>query len=195
MDYYLYLIVAYVVGSIPFGLCLCKICGYGDIRTMGSGNIGATNVLRTGSTTLALFTVILDAGKGAFVVVGVSYLTFNPTLASICGVCAVIGHNFPVWLRFKGGKGIATSLGTAVAISPIIGGMALLIWGIVAGTTRFSSVAGMVSMVSLPVMGYIMGVSYVVPLFVLCTMSVVRHIPNIKRLLNGTEPKMSFGKK
>ncbi len=194
MEYYLFLILSYIIGSIPFGLCLCKIWGYGDIRTIGSGNIGATNVLRTGNKTLAFLTLILDAGKGALMVLVVLYITDNPTLSNICGVFTVIGHNFPIWLRFKGGKGIATSLGTVLAIDPIIGGMALGIWILVAGITRFSSLAGIISMLSLPIIGYSMGVSYFIPLLVLCTMSIGKHIPNIKRLIQGTESKISLRK-
>lgn len=192
MEYYIYLIFGYGMGSLPFGLVLCYIFGYGDIRKIGSGNIGATNVLRTGNKVLALVTVLLDVGKGALVVVIVHAITSNTSVAATAGVFAIIGHNYPIWLKFKGGKGVATTLGTYIAINPIVGGLSVLMWGITATIFRFSSLAGIVSIVSLPIFAYMTENNVSTIYIIIVAMGVGRHIPNIKRLLKGTEPKISF---
>src|SRR5215813_231709 len=126
--------LAYLLGSIPFGLVLTRLAGYGDIRAIGSGNIGATNVLRTGSKWLALATLLLDFGKGLVaVLIGAA---ISPSLAIAAGAGALIGHLFPVWLRFKGGKGVATAGGILLAIAWPVGVVALLLWLAIAVVTR-----------------------------------------------------------
>lgn len=193
----LLLIFAYMIGSIPFGLCLCKICGYGDIRKIGSGNIGATNVLRTGNKLLALITLICDTGKGAFVVLGVSSLTHDMQMAVMAGVCAVIGHNFSIWLKFTGGKGIATSLGMAIAISPIIGGVSIVAWCMGAGISSISAIGGLMSLISMPISAYFVfhDMTITLSFMILSIMAVLKHKQNIIRILQGTESKISLRKK
>lgn len=190
-------LISYLIGSIPFGLCFCKIWGYGDIRHIGSGNIGATNVLRTGNKLLAILTLICDTGKGAFVVIGVSMLSQDIHTAVLAGVSTVIGHNFPIWLKFKGGKGIATSLGTAIAIDLTIGFIALIAWCIGAGLSRISAIGGLVSLVSMPISAYFvfndMGITLL--FLVLSIMAILKHKHNITRILKGTESKISLRKK
>src|SRR5687768_5454995 len=131
------LVGGYLLGSIPFGLVLTKLAGLGDIRNIGSGSIGATNVLRTGRKGLAAATVLLDGGKGAAAVLLAG--TMGPDMAFRAGAGAMIGHCFPVWLRFKGGKGFATALGTLIAIAWPVGLLACLTWLIVAALFRYSS--------------------------------------------------------
>src|SRR6187455_473047 len=130
LDYLIVGIIGYLIGSIPFGFLLTKIGGYGDIRSIGSGNIGATNVLRTGNKRLALATLLLDGGKGAAAVLIAR--TVYDDLAVIAGACAFLGHLFPIWLKFKGGKGVATALGTWLALAWPVGVLACLSWLIIA---------------------------------------------------------------
>ena len=133
------LLIGYGFGSLPFGLVITRMAGLGDIRSIGSGNIGATNVLRTGRKDLALATLLLDSGKGAIAVIIVRLLADGPAaeiLALIAGVGAVIGHNFPMWLNFKGGKGMATTIGLIIAAVPVVGGMACLTWLVIAAIFR-----------------------------------------------------------
>src|SRR5690349_9659434 len=132
-------VLAYLVGSIPFGLVLTRLGGYGDIRAIGSGNIGATNVLRTGNKTLALLTLLLDLGKGAVTVLVAQ--AFGPDIAVIAAAFVVLGHLFPVWLRFKGGKGVATAGGVLLAIAWPVGLLALATWLLVAVLSRYSSLS------------------------------------------------------
>jgi acyl phosphate:glycerol-3-phosphate acyltransferase len=200
-------IIPYLVGSIPFGLLLAKIAGYGDIRKIGSGNIGATNVLRTGNKPLALLTLLLDGGKGAFVILFFSSLaTFalpdlsNPEsvlvheLALMLGLFAVIGHCFPIWLKFKGGKGVATALGVFLAAVPVAGAAAGIVWLVTAFISRFSSLGAIAAMAVVPVVTLIIygttaaGIAALISLLV-----IARHHANIRRLLKGEEPKI--GKK
>ena len=131
------LIAGYIIGSLPFGLLLTKLAGLGDIRSIGSGNIGTTNVLRTGRKDLALFTLVLDGGKGAAAVFIAGYF-FGPDSALMAGLGSVIGHLFPVWLRFKGGKGVATTLGVVLALHFLVGVAACATWLVVALAFRYS---------------------------------------------------------
>src|SRR5882672_4189340 len=130
------IVVCYLIGSIPFGWLLTKLAGLGDIRSIGSGNIGATNVLRTGNKKLAALTLLLDGGKGALAVLAAA--TMGPDMAVVAGAAAVIGHLFPVWLRFRGGKGVATGLGVWLALAWPVGVAACATWLIVASLTRLS---------------------------------------------------------
>lgn len=183
----------YFIGSIPFGLILCAIFGYGDIRKIGSGNIGATNVLRTGNKALALITLILDSGKGAIaVIIG---WQINPAFAFGAALGSVLGHNFPVWLKFKGGKGVATTLGIILALNPITGLATCLTWLLTAVVFKMSSLAALVALAVSPAYAYYIGdPKQVYILSLLAVISWVRHHQNIKRLLNGTEPKIGRSK-
>lgn len=189
--------IGYIAGSIPFGLVLCYAAGYGDIRKIGSGNIGTTNVLRTGNKLLALLTLILDSGKGAFTVLGFTALTGASLETGIlCGLGAIIGHCFPVWLGFKGGKGFATTLGTLFAAVPLAGLAAGLGWLLTAFITRISSLSALIAITIAPIAAYIL---YSAPAAGLCAIITalvfIRHSDNIKRILNGTETKIGQKKK
>ena len=185
--------LGYLLGSIPFGLVLTRAAGLGDIRKIGSGNIGATNVLRTGHKGLALLTLLLDGGKGAAAVLAASALgpADGAVAAAAAGLGAVLGHLFPVWLRGRGGKGVATSLGALAALAPPAGIGAALVWLAVAGFSRFSSLAALAALASAPVLGWLWagwpGLAFALP-----TAAAVwwRHRANIRRLLDGSEPRI-----
>jgi glycerol-3-phosphate acyltransferase PlsY len=187
-------IVAYLLGSIPFGLVLAKLGGYGDIRHIGSGNIGATNVLRTGNKGLAALTVLLDAGKGAVAVALAEQL--GPDMAAIAAVFALLGHLFPVWLGFKGGKGVATSGGILIAYAWPVGLVAFATWLGLAFLTRYSSLAALVAALLSPLYAWLLigdpQTTQVVA--VLAVLVVLRHHANIRRLLKGEESKIRLGK-
>ncbi len=186
----LIIIAAYLVGSIPFGILITKFAGLGDVRNIGSGNIGATNVLRTGNKSLALMTLFLDGGKGAIAVLIAAHYA-NIELAMLAGAAAFLGHCFPVYLRFKGGKGVATFFGTLLAINWMVGVFCLLIWLAVASILRISSLAGIISAIAAPVLSYFL--APIMTLWVTLFMTVVilfRHKDNISRLLKGTEPRI-----
>jgi glycerol-3-phosphate acyltransferase PlsY len=196
-------VFGYLFGSIPFGLMLTQAAGAGDIRAIGSGNIGATNVLRTGRKGLAALTLLLDGGKGAAAVIVAAVLYIHvfargdvnsvDLLAWSClaGVAAVFGHVFPVWLKFKGGKGVATALGVALALAPLVGIGALITWLLVAGISRRSSVGGMASVIASPIIAYVFTDPLrAVSLALIAVLVVARHSENIRRLIAGTEPKI-----
>ena len=184
----------YLAGSIPFGLVLTRMVGLGDIRDIGSGNIGATNVLRTGRKGLAAATLILDSGKGAFVVLALAGV--DGTAALIAGVCAVIGHNFPVWLKFQGGKGVATTLGMLLAAGWPVGLAACATWGLSAALFRISSLSALLALGLSPLYAWYLGTpALAYAAAVLAILSFLRHHQNIRRLLNGTEPRIGAGKK
>ena len=197
---------AYLIGSVPYGLVLCKMAGYGDIRQMGSGGIGATNVLRNSNKGLALITLILDAGKGAFAVYIIrEFLIIEETMPEfpldphyilMCwvGLMAILGHNFPIWLHFKGGKGVATTFGTIIILSPTVALACLGTWLCVAFITRYSSLSALVAFTLSPVWAYFMGnIELSVTLIVLAILGFWQHRENIQRLRDGTESKI--GKK
>lgn len=185
-------LLGYLLGSIPFGLLLTKLSGLGDIRAIGSGNIGATNVLRTGRKDLALATLLLDGGKGAVAVL-IARL-FSEDLTVIAGGAAILGHLFPVWLKFKGGKGVATTLGTLIAANWIVGIGACLVWLIVALVFRYSSLSALIAVAAAPAIALWLGNIPLAWLAAFAAMLVwIRHHENIKRLLSGAEPKI--GKK
>lgn len=188
----------YLLGSIPFGLVFTRMAGLGDIRDVGSGNIGATNVLRTGSKPLAFATLICDSGKGgaAVFLANLFLLSFEASL--LAGAMAVVGHNYPIWLRFKGGKGMATTLGTLlVAVWPV-GVAACLTWLVTAVIFRFSSLASIIALAGAPVYAWYLinepaNSSAAVMAGCIATLGIYRHKTNIIRLLSGEEPKL--GKK
>jgi glycerol-3-phosphate acyltransferase PlsY len=188
-------LLGYLLGSIPFGLLLTKIAGLGDIRGIGSGNIGATNVLRTGHKGLAAATVLLDGLKGAAAVLIARLLVYDQDIALFAGLAAVLGHLFPVWLGFKGGKGVATGLGVLIAVAWPIGLVACAIWLLVAATVRYSSLASLAAFASAPCLSLIVEDFAVVKLaFTIAVLVFVRHQGNIRRLLAGTEPRIGRGK-
>jgi acyl phosphate:glycerol-3-phosphate acyltransferase len=188
------LIAGYLLGSIPFGLLLTRLAGTGDIRAVGSGNIGATNVLRTGRKGLAAGTLLGDMLKGAVAVLLMHRLGgLNAGL--VAGLGAVLGHVFPVWLGFKGGKGVATYIGVLIAVSWIVALMFAVIWAAVAALTRYSSLSGLIASALTPVLLYLGVGSKSALLFLVLTVIVwVMHRGNIQRLLAGTEPKIGQSK-
>lgn len=192
--------LGYILGSIPFGLVMARLFGYGDIRKIGSGNIGATNVLRTGNKPLALSVLILDSGKGAAAVLVARFLFPELGIASdlgpiVAGVAAVFGHNFPLWLGFKGGKGMATTLGTLIAIHWPVGLAACATWLLVAVLFRISSLSALISLAAVPglaLLPFLGGPNHALSWAgaVLAVLGWARHHANIRRILNGTEPRI-----
>jgi acyl phosphate:glycerol-3-phosphate acyltransferase len=197
-------VLAYLLGSIPFGLILTRVFGAGDLRKIGSGNIGATNVLRTGRRGLAVATLILDGGKGAVAVLIAYYIA--PETALAAAFFSVLGHVFPVWLRFKGGKGVATTIGVLLAAEPLTGVIACLVWLLVAALFRYSSLAALVAIGTSPVSAWLLydyghpaygagpvlawspyAFDHAALAFALAVLVFSRHHENIARLRAGTE--------
>ena len=192
-DLILPLLVGYALGSIPFGLILTRFAGKGDIRAIGSGNIGATNVLRTGSKGLAAATLLLDALKGAAAVLIAQ--RFWPEGVQFAAAGAMIGHLYPIWLKFQGGKGVATLLGIIAPLMPVAAGVYALVWVGLLLTVRISSVAGMVAAASAPLSAAVLGRDHLFPLMLAFALLVVwKHRPNIQRLFAGTEPRIGAGR-
>ncbi|MBB3399086.1 glycerol-3-phosphate 1-O-acyltransferase PlsY [Rhizobium sp. BK060] len=182
--------IGYLLGSIPFGLILTKAAGLGDVRSIGSGNIGATNVLRTGNKKLAAATLLLDALKASAAAWIVGYFLGNEA-ALIAGFFAFIGHLFPVWIGFKGGKGVATYIGTLLGVAPIMVLAFAAVWLAVAFTTRYSSLSALVAMLVIPVALWILGAEKVAAVTAIMTaISFWKHKANISRLRSGTESKI-----
>ncbi len=177
----------YLLGAIPFGLLLTRMAGLGDVRNIGSGNIGATNVLRTGRKGLAAATLLLDGGKGAAAVLIAAL--WGPDMALTAGFGAVVGHLFPVWLGFKGGKGVATTLGVLLALDWRLGAACCALWLVVAFATRYSSLAALISLAAAPLLSwFLLGDLQMVQLTgVLALLVWSRHHENIRRLLKGKE--------
>ncbi|UKK84998.1 glycerol-3-phosphate 1-O-acyltransferase PlsY [Sphingopyxis sp. BSN-002] len=191
------ILTGYLLGSIPFGIILTRLFGAGDLRQIGSGNIGATNVLRTGRKELAAATLILDGAKGAVAVLLARH--FMPELgdegAMIAGAAAMVGHCYPVWLKFRGGKGVATLLGLSLALAWPIGLVFAIVWLATALLSRISSLGGMVGAVSAPVAALALGHPvYAIGLAGLAVIVLWRHRENIARLRAGTEPKIGAKK-
>ena len=181
---------AYLLGSVPFGILITKIFNLGDLRKIGSGNIGATNVLRTGNKPAALATLLLDGGKGAAAVLIANYY-LGPSAAQIAGLGVFLGHIFPIWLRFRGGKGVATFLGVMLAILPSAGLAACATWLAAAVLSRRSSVGALAASASAPLWLYFLGYPGAAWLgLVLAVLVWARHAANIGRILKGTEPKI-----
>jgi len=187
-------VIAYLVGSIPFGLILTRVTKAGDLRRIGSGNIGATNVLRTGRTGLALATLLLDALKGGLPVwLGYRYL--GPDMAVIAGLGAVLGHCFPVWLKFRGGKGVATAAGVLFALTPLAALIVLAVFVAVVAASRYVSLGSMVSAVAAIPLAWAFGQVQAAELYIALAVIIgLKHADNIRRLLAGTENKVSSRK-
>lgn len=184
------LLFGYLLGSIPFGLVLTRLAGTEDIRTIGSGNIGATNVLRTGRKSLAALTLLCDMLKGTVAVL-VTYHFFGPDLAILAGIGAFLGHLFPVWLKFKGGKGVATYIGVLLALAWPVALAFGAIWLLVAAVTRYSSLAALIASAATPAILWWRADLQEAEVFLLLTILLfVMHRANIMRLINGTEGKI-----
>ena len=186
----LWAVIGYGLGSVPFGLLLTCTMGLGNLRDIGSGNIGTTNVLRTGSKAAAAMTLILDAGKGAAAVLLARALA-GEDAAQLTGLAAFIGHCFPIWLQFKGGKAVATFLGLTLALAWPVGIACCLTWLVAAAVSRISSIGGLASAAAAPLWALLLGYnSASVLLAVLAVLVFWRHSANISRIRAGTEPKI-----
>ena len=183
------LVIGYLFGSIPFGLVLTRLAGKGDVRAIGSGNIGATNVLRTGSKVLAALTLVLDCLKATAAIL-LSQLLFGPQTGALAAAGAFIGHLYPVWLRFRGGKGVATLLGILVALLWPAACVYAAIWIFLLLTVRISSVAGMTAAISAPIVAFGLHSAYVPMLLGFALLVLWKHRENIARLLSGREPRI-----
>ncbi len=183
-------VLGYLMGSVPFGVLVTRVMGLGDLRNIGSGNIGATNVLRTGNKGAALATLLLDGGKGALAVL-IARACTGEDAAQLAGGAAFIGHLFPVWLGFKGGKGVATFLGILLALAWPVGIAACLTWFVTALVSRISSLSALVAAALAAVWAGFLGYPQITWLsLILATLVFYRHRPNIERLLARTEPKI-----
>lgn len=180
----------YILGSIPFGLLIARAAGQGDIRSIGSGNIGATNVLRTGRKDLAIFTLLLDAAKAGVAVLVVRHY-FGTELGLLAGGAALIGHCFPIWLRFRGGKGVATYFGFLFASAWQVGLIAGAVWLASAFLTRMSSLSALLAAIVAPIAAYTLGFKpAAIASLILSVVIFIRHKDNIGRILNGSESKI-----
>jgi acyl phosphate:glycerol-3-phosphate acyltransferase len=183
------LIVGYLLGSIPFGLVLTRLFGAGDLRAIGSGSIGATNVLRTGRKGLAAATLLLDGGKGAAAVLIAEFI--QPGLGPMAGLAAFLGHCYPVWLRFNGGKGVATALGILLVVSWPIALIAAGVWLATVAAFRISSLGAMAATLSAPIAALALGELALMPLLIALALLIVwKHRANLSRLRAGQEPKI-----
>jgi glycerol-3-phosphate acyltransferase PlsY len=197
------LTTAYLLGSIPFGYLLVRFVRQEDVRDTGSGNIGATNVARAGGTVLGIFTLILDALKGFIAVFLVMQFAPNTaqgpsTLAISAAVAAVVGHVFPIWLRFRGGKGIATALGVFIALAPLVALSSVGVFALIVATTRLVSLGSIIAAASIPFLAILLvphrSTALLVGLSFISLLSIIKHHANIVRLLKGTESRFGSGK-
>jgi glycerol-3-phosphate acyltransferase PlsY len=187
--------VGALLGSIPFGLLLTRAAGLGDIRKIGSGNIGATNVLRTGNKALAAATLLLDAAKGAVALLVAGALSAHPWAGPVAGFAALLGHLFPPWLGFKGGKGVATGLGVLLAAAPLAGLAVCGVWLAAAAVTRISSASALTAIAASPLLCLALADGRAALLALAMAAPIVwRHEANIRRLLAGTEPRIGEGR-
>ncbi|MFV0410767.1 MAG: glycerol-3-phosphate 1-O-acyltransferase PlsY [Paracoccus sp. (in: a-proteobacteria)] len=190
MSILIWTLLGYLLGSVPFGLVITRALGLGDLRQIGSGNIGATNVLRTGHKGAALATLLLDSGKGAIAVLLARYFG-GETAGIVAGAAAFLGHCFPVWLGFRGGKGVATFLGTLIAMSWPVGLIACATWLVTAKVSRISSLSALVAAALSPLVALVLGQPGVaLAATFMAALIFWRHSANIVRLMDGTEPKI-----
>jgi acyl phosphate:glycerol-3-phosphate acyltransferase len=186
----LWAVIGYLLGSVPFGMVLTRVMGLGNLRDIGSGNIGATNVLRTGSKTAAALTLLLDGGKGAVAVL-LARAMAGEDAAQIAGLAAMLGHCYPVWLRFKGGKGVATYIGLVLALAWPVGLAVCATWLVAAAASRTSSLAALAAAALSTFWMVLLGQGHALVLGALLTLLIFwRHRANITRLRAGTEPKI-----
>ncbi|WP_116654160.1 glycerol-3-phosphate 1-O-acyltransferase PlsY [Pelagibacterium sediminicola] len=190
LDYALALVLGYLLGSIPFGLILTRFAGLGDVRAIGSGNIGATNVLRTGRKDIAAATLVLDAGKGAVAVLIAIWL-WGFEAGMVAGIAAFAGHVFPVWLGFRGGKGVATYIGILLALDWRIGLIFCAVWLVIAFAQRYSSLAALTAAATAPMFAFAFsGTGLTIATLVLSMALYITHRENIVRLARGTESRI-----
>ena len=191
LNIFMIAITGYLIGSIPFGIIIAKIMGLGNLRNIGSGNIGATNVLRTGNKLAAILTLIFDLSKGTVVVI-LARLLFDDSAAQISGLGSFLGHCFPVWLGFKGGKGVATFIGITLALYWPAGILTCLTWILIAYISRISSLSALLSSISSIVWIWICGMPNATFIMIILTIFIwVRHKENIKRIIKNTEPRIN----
>ncbi len=190
-------IIGYMLGSVPFGLVVTRWAGLGDIRQIGSGNIGATNVLRTGRKDLALFTLIFDIGKAGLAAALCRWIFQSESIGLTAGFMAVVGHNYPIWLGFKGGKGVASTLGMMFVMTPFVGVLTALTWLAMAVAFRYSSLAALTALALSPLYAWIWATPAAAACYgLLALLSWYRHRGNIRRLIEGQESKINLkGKK
>ena len=183
-------LLAYLLGSVSFGVVMARLFGLGDLRQIGSGNIGATNVLRTGNKTAAFLTLVLDAAKGGIAVL-IAGALLGADAAQAAGLAAFLGHCYPVFLGFKGGKGVSTFLGTLLALSWPVGLAACATWAVVAALSRISSLSALMAAASAPIWALVLGLPDAVALLIALAVVIgLRHEGNIRRLIAGTEPRI-----
>ncbi len=192
------IIIFYIIGSLPFALIITKLFGFGDIRNIGSGNVGATNVLRTGNKFLAFIVLCLDIIKG-FIPFFICQIFFNDmNMVNKIFIChfAIIGHIFPIWLKFKGGKGVATYIGFLFGLNPYIALLFLIVWLIIAATTKYSSLGSLIAILIAPTYFIFINFNFYIGFFFiyLSIVIIIKHAENIKRLLNKTESKIKLSK-
>ena len=188
------LLVGYLCGTIPFGLILTKAAGLGDIRSIGSGNIGATNVLRTGDKKLAALTLVLDTLKGTLPAIVMGWL-YGPQAAVLAGLAAFFGHLFPLWLKFKGGKGVATGMGVLFGLFWPLGLIFIAVWIAMAALFRFSSLSALTAVILSPLWAFLLGRNdLMLPTAVMAIAVWITHRANIARLLKGQEPRIGGSK-
>ena len=185
-------LLGYLIGSIPFSFMVARLFGVKDVRTVGSGNVGATNVMRSAGKVPGILALLLDGSKGAVTVVLARGLTSSEALVCAAGICAMVGHLFPVWLGFRGGKGVATGAGLFLPLAPGALGIAALTFVATVATTRYVSLASILASLALPVAAYLLGgtTTVVVTAVVAASMVVVKHHANLGRLVRGVEPKL-----
>ena len=192
------IIIFYLIGSLPFALILTKLSGFGDIRNIGSGNVGATNVLRTGNKYLAFIVLSLDIIKGfiPLIILQVYFEDLSLLNKIIVGHFAIIGHIFPIWLKFKGGKGVATYIGFLFSINPYIGLLFLILWMAVALSTKYSSLGSLTAILVAPIYFIFINFNLYIGIFFIYLSLIIyfKHSENIKRLLNKTESKIKLTK-
>ena len=182
-------ILAYFLGSIPFGMIISKVYGLGNLRNLGSGNIGATNVLRTGNRFAALLTLILDGSKGLLGVILARFISEDAAITA--SVCVILGHIYPIWLKFVGGKGVATFIGALLALNLMAGILVCLVWLSVAFFYRYSSLAAIISGISAPIwISLFYGNDALVVTLIMTILVLYRHKDNIRRLVDGSESKI-----
>ena len=192
--FYAAAVLGYLLGSIPFGLLATRLAGLGDIRKVGSGNIGATNVLRTGRRGLAAATLLLDAGKGALAaVLGARY---GPDIAVLASAGAILGHCFPVWLWFRGGKGVATGIGVLLGLTPLTGAAVCVIWVVTAAAFRYSSLAAICAFLAAPPLAWwLVDLQHAELAGFMAILIIARHWRNIIRLVRGEESRLSLSRR
>ena len=191
MMYVFAIIISYLLGSIPMGLLLTRFMGKGDLRKVGSGNIGATNVMRVGGLRMAALTWILDMTK-AIISVFLGIYIAGEAFGAWCGFVAIVGHCYPVWLKFHGGKGISSLFGVLLAVNPLAFVVCGIEWLIVALSSGYSSLGAVVAFCVMPILGFAMGWQIGLPFLAIALLCLWRHRENIKRLLSGTESKIEW---